>query len=125
MLTFHRARGTYYHTRFVSQSASRYLWDMATITLRTDTSTDEALEALTTGGQTRSEVIRDAILAAYRARRHALLRAEADALRNDADDVAASRDLAAEMDSVRAWTFIGCAPRGMPAVTSNAAPGTP
>jgi hypothetical protein len=35
--------------------------------------------------------------------RRALLRAEAEQLRNDADDVSASRELAAEMDAIRAW----------------------
>jgi hypothetical protein len=40
---------------------------------------------------------------AERARRRARLRAEAEELRNDAADVAASRELAAEMDAIRAW----------------------
>jgi hypothetical protein len=51
----------------------------------------------------RSEVARAAILDAERARRRARLRAEAEELRNDPDDVAASRELAAEMDAIRAW----------------------
>lgn len=38
-----------------------------------------------------------------RAHRRAQLRAEAERLRNDPEDVEASRELAAEMDSIRAW----------------------
>ncbi|OQZ98075.1 hypothetical protein BST10_06820 [Mycolicibacter algericus DSM 45454] len=51
----------------------------------------------------RSEVARSAILDAERALRRARLRAEAEQLRDDPADVAASRELAAEMDAVRAW----------------------
>ncbi|WP_264079638.1 hypothetical protein [Mycolicibacter algericus] len=40
---------------------------------------------------------------AERALRRARLRAEAEQLRDDPADVAASRELAAEMDAVRAW----------------------
>lgn len=76
---------------------------MATITIRTDKAVDEALDALTSDDRSRSDVIREAILLAYREQRHALLRAEAEALRNDPEDVAASRALAEELDSVRAW----------------------
>jgi hypothetical protein len=61
------------------------------------------LAILTSGGQSRSEAARNAILEAERAQRRTSLRAEADALRNDPEDVAASRELAAEMDAIRAW----------------------
>lgn len=54
-------------------------------------------------GQTRSEAVRAAILEAERAHRRAQLRSEAQRLVNDPDDVAASRELAAEMDAIRAW----------------------
>lgn len=37
------------------------------------------------------------------AQRRVRLRAEAEDLRNDPDDVAASRALTAEMDAIRAW----------------------
>lgn len=77
--------------------------NMATITIRTDPAVDEALAALTGENQSRSEVIREAILLAFREQRHAQLRAEAEALRDDPADVAASRELAAEMDAIRAW----------------------
>ena len=76
---------------------------MATITIRTDKAVDEALEALTSEDKGRSEAIREAILLAYREQRHARLRAEAEALRNDPADVTASQQLNAEMESLRAW----------------------
>lgn len=76
---------------------------MKTITLRTDLVVEQALEALTHDGMSRSEVVRTAILDAERAQRRARLRAEAESLRNDPDDVAASRELAAQMSAIRAW----------------------
>ena len=76
---------------------------MGTLTIRTDSDVERALASLTSGGQSRSEVARAAILEAERAQRRARLRAEAEDLRNDPDDVAASRELAAEMDAIRAW----------------------
>lgn len=76
---------------------------MPTLTIRTDVEVERALEALTRDGLSRSEAARTAILEAERAHRRARLRAEADSLRNDPEDVAASRELAAEMDAVRAW----------------------
>ncbi len=76
---------------------------MNTLTIRTDSEVEHALEELTRTGRSRSEAVRAAILDAERAQRRALLRAEAEELRNDPDDVAASRALAAEMDDIRAW----------------------
>lgn len=76
---------------------------MATLTIRTDSAVEHALEALTRDGRSRSEVARTAILDAERMQRRAALRAEAEELRSDPEDVAASRQLAAEMDSIRAW----------------------
>jgi hypothetical protein len=76
---------------------------VGTLTIRTDPEVEKALAALTSGGQSRSQAARAAILEAERAQRRARLRAEADALRNDPEDVAASRELAAEMDAIRAW----------------------
>ncbi|MHB1612896.1 MAG: hypothetical protein ACYCXA_00385 [Actinomycetes bacterium] len=75
---------------------------MSTLTIRTDPQVERALAALTSDGQSRSEAARSAILEAERAHRRARLRAEAEDLRNDSDDVAASRELAAEMDVIRA-----------------------
>jgi Arc/MetJ-type ribon-helix-helix transcriptional regulator len=79
------------------------LGDMSMLTLRTDDEVERALQALTSDGRSRSEAVRTAILAAERAQRRALLRAEAESLRNDPDEVAASRELTAEMDAIRAW----------------------
>lgn len=76
---------------------------MGTLTFRTDPEVERALVALTRDGTSRSEAARAAILEAERNRRRARLRAEADELRNDPADVAASRELAAEMDALRAW----------------------
>ena len=76
---------------------------MSTLTIRTDPEVERALAALTREGLSRSEVARTAILEAERAHRRARLRAEAASLLNDPEDVAASRELAAEMDAVRAW----------------------
>lgn len=75
---------------------------MATITIRTDPEVEQALTLLTGEGRTRSEVVRSAILEAERARRRSRLRAEAEALRNDPEDMAASQELAAHMDTIRA-----------------------
>ncbi|MEZ5087865.1 MAG: hypothetical protein R2722_17040 [Tessaracoccus sp.] len=76
---------------------------MSTLTIRTDPEVERALAALAQGGRSRSEIARNAILEAERAQRRAQMRAEAEALRNDPEDVAASRQLAAEMDEIRAW----------------------
>lgn len=76
---------------------------MRTLTIRIDPEVEHALETLTRDGLTRSEVARAAILAAERTHRRARLRAEAESLCNDPQDVAASRALAAEMDALRAW----------------------
>jgi Arc/MetJ-type ribon-helix-helix transcriptional regulator len=76
---------------------------MSTLTIRTDPEVERALESLTRDGRSRSEAVRFAILAADREQRRARMRAEAEALRNDPDDVAASQELAAEMEAIRAW----------------------
>jgi Arc/MetJ-type ribon-helix-helix transcriptional regulator len=76
---------------------------VTTLTIRTDGDLERALTALTSDGRSRSDVARAAILAAEREQRRARMRAEAEALRDDPEDVAASRQLAAEMDDLRAW----------------------
>lgn len=76
---------------------------MSTLTIRTDPEVERALDALTSEGQSRSEAARAAILEAERSHRRARMRAEAEELRSDPEDVAASRELAAEMDAIRAW----------------------
>ena len=76
---------------------------MSVITFRTDEDVDRALADLTAGERDRSQVIREAILAAWRARRDQQLRAEAESLAADADDVAEARAVLADMESLRAW----------------------
>lgn len=76
---------------------------MPTLTIRTDSAVERALALLTGEGMSRSEAARSAILQAERTHRRDRLRAEAEALRADERDVAASRELAAEMEALRAW----------------------
>ena len=76
---------------------------MSTITFRADDDVDRALAELTSGDRDRSQVIRDAILAAWRARREEQIRAEAEAVATDTDDVAEARAVLADMESLRAW----------------------
>lgn len=76
---------------------------MSSLTMRTDKAVEEALATLTASGRSRSEAARQAILEAAKAKRRAALRAEAESLLDDPDDVAQSRRLAAEMDGIRAW----------------------
>jgi hypothetical protein len=61
------------------------------------------LADLTSGDRDRSQVIREAILAAWRARRDEHLRAEAEAVAADPEDRAEARAVLADMDSLRAW----------------------
>lgn len=77
--------------------------DMTSLTIRTDAEVERALGVLTDQGYSRSEAARLAILEAERAHRRARLRAEAEDLCNNPDDLAASRDLAAQMGAIRAW----------------------
>lgn len=76
---------------------------MGTLTIRTDREVERALESLTADGRSKSEAVRDAILETERAHRRARMRAEALALRDDPEDLAASKELAAEMERLRAW----------------------
>lgn len=81
----------------------RTISNMPTLTIRTDSAVERALALLTGEGMSRSEAARSAILQAERTHRRDRLRAEAEALRADERDVAASRELAAEMEALRAW----------------------
>jgi predicted transcriptional regulator len=76
---------------------------MTTITFRADDDVDQALAELASGERDRSQVIRDAILAAWRARRAEQLRAEAEAVAADPEDQAEARAVLADMESLRAW----------------------
>ncbi|HEY0530207.1 MAG TPA: hypothetical protein VGD29_01250 [Actinoplanes sp.] len=76
---------------------------MTTITFRADDEVDRALADLTSADRDRSQVIREAILAAWRLRRAERLRAEAEAVAADPDDVAEARAVLADMEDLRAW----------------------
>lgn len=76
---------------------------MVTITFRSDAEVDEALAGLTSGDRDRSQVIREAILAAWRIRQAERLRTEAEGVAADPDDVAEARSVLADMESLRAW----------------------
>jgi len=76
---------------------------MATITFRTDPEVDAALAALVSEGRDRSRVIRDVIVEAARRERAERLRAEAEALANDAVDRAEARAVLEDLESLRAW----------------------
>ncbi|MBB4931593.1 putative transcriptional regulator [Lipingzhangella halophila] len=76
---------------------------MSALTFRTDPDVERALEYLTRDGKSRSEAARQAILTAERQEQRARLRAEAEALRDDPDDVRAALELATEMESYSAW----------------------
>jgi predicted transcriptional regulator len=76
---------------------------MTTITFRADDDVDRALADLTSADRDRSQVIREAILAAWRLRRAERLRAEAEAVAADPDDVAEARAVLADMEDLRAW----------------------
>jgi predicted transcriptional regulator len=76
---------------------------MSTITFRADDAVDRALADLTSGDRDRSQVIREAILAAWRTRREEQLRAEAEAVAADPEDLAEARAVLEDMDSLRAW----------------------
>jgi predicted transcriptional regulator len=76
---------------------------MTTITFRTDKDIDRALADLGSNGQDRSQVIREAIMTAWRERHAERLRAEAEALAADPDDRKEARAVLADMESLRAW----------------------
>jgi predicted transcriptional regulator len=76
---------------------------MTTITFRADDDVDQALADLTSGDRDRSQVIREAILAAWRARRDEQVRAEAESVAADPEDRAEARAVLADMETLRAW----------------------
>ena len=76
---------------------------MSTITFRTDEEVDQALAEMVNGDRDRSQVIREAIIAAWHRQRAKQLRAEAEAIAADPDDRAEARAVLADMESLRAW----------------------
>jgi hypothetical protein len=75
---------------------------MSVITFRADDEVDHALAELTDGQHDRSQVIREAILSAWRTRRDARLLAEAEAVAADDEDRAEARAVLTDMESLRA-----------------------
>jgi hypothetical protein len=78
---------------------------MTVITVRADAEIERALADLgvTPDNRNRSKIVREAILTAAREARHAALRAEAEALAGDPDDLAEVRATQVAMEPVRAW----------------------
>lgn len=76
---------------------------VATLTVRTDKEVDQALSALTSDGTSTSDAVRAAILAAYRERYYAEIRADAEAAAQDPTDLAEVRAIRSDMDGLSAW----------------------
>jgi hypothetical protein len=76
---------------------------MATITFRSDADVDRALDDLRQGGDDRSQVIREAILLAWRTQQDERLLAEAQAVASDPADRDEARAVLSDMDDLRAW----------------------
>jgi predicted transcriptional regulator len=76
---------------------------MTTITFRADDDVERALADLVSAERDRSQVIREAILTTWRLRQADQLRAEAQAVAADPDDVAEARAVLADMEDLRAW----------------------
>lgn len=76
---------------------------MATLTIRTDEQTDQALAELTQDGTDRSAAVRAAIVEAAHHRRAEKLKAEARALADDPDDRAEIAAVHRDLEDLRAW----------------------
>lgn len=74
-----------------------------TITFRPDADTTRALEVLTRDGTPISSVVRAALIAAATNRVRSQVRAESQALRDDAADRAESSQVLRDMETLRAW----------------------
>jgi hypothetical protein len=75
----------------------------ATITFRPDEDARLALDELTADGTPVSAAVRDALVEAASRHAKARLRAEAEALADDADDRAETAQVLRDMESLRAW----------------------
>jgi Arc/MetJ-type ribon-helix-helix transcriptional regulator len=76
---------------------------MGPITFRSDEASDAALKELTSDGSDRSEAIRRALVESASRQRARRLRAQAEALAGDADDLEEMRRVQADMAAIRAW----------------------
>jgi len=89
---------------YISVYTAWYDGDVTVVTFRADEETIQAIRALQEDtGQSRSHIVRDAVLAARREARRAALRAEAEALREDPADRAEVRAILGEMGGGDAW----------------------
>ena len=78
---------------------------MAVKTFRTDPATEDALQFLSSelGEDSFTSIVRYSLLETARNMRNAVIRAEAEACRNDPDDVAEMRAIMEDMEALRAW----------------------
>ena len=74
-----------------------------TITFRPDEDASRALVVLTADGTAVSTAVRSALIDAARSRAQQRLRAEAEALANDAEDRAEAAQVLRDMETLRAW----------------------
>lgn len=76
---------------------------MTVLTFRTDPASEKALAELTADGRSVSDAIRQALVDAVRQQRRDRMRREAEVLAADPADLAESRAILTEMESLRAW----------------------
>jgi len=91
-------------TSYICYAKLSYAEDMAVVTFRADEETLRALAALEQAtGESRSRVVRDAVLLAEREARRAALRSESARLRDDPVDRAEARAILEDMGGADAW----------------------
>jgi hypothetical protein len=76
---------------------------MSTLTVRTDSTVDEAIGELTADGTSTSDAVRQAILETARRHYYDRMRAQAEVIAADPDDLAEVRAVRAEMEDLSAW----------------------
>ncbi|MES2094071.1 MAG: hypothetical protein V4531_09705 [Actinomycetota bacterium] len=76
---------------------------MSVINFRSDQSSERALAELTADGTTVSDAIRQSLVDSVRLRRREQMRRESSEVSGDAAELAESRQVAAELDELRAW----------------------
>ncbi len=76
---------------------------MAVINFRSDDRSERALAELTADGSTVSDAIRQALVDSVKLRRREQMRRESVDVSGDEVELAESRQVAAELDELRAW----------------------
>lgn len=76
---------------------------MAVINFRSDERSERALAELTADGSTVSDAIRQALVDSVRLRRREQMRRESLEVSRDTAELTESRQVATEMDELRAW----------------------